>query len=321
MYKDYDRELERRVRDLERAVIDEGLFDKLFNRDKESFDVKDVISKLPSALSFGNKKSKMNWKLDKDGKPIITSSLVIPLTNKPGNFIQLVTVLSLGLKKKIFSLKQRITQSINNKQTLKEDFPLWENESFKSFKDLLTKVKDSLMDSTTGKINDLLKKAGIKESFCILEDEDDGVIRKVGNKWKILKKNRKDYWDADYKTKADAEAALRAYWANKRECRKHNHKLLKLEDFTHGDGRDLLKNVQHYLIKIFGPTLYFDHDTDTSVDLFYKGSLVAELLYNNKTSEIVIMPDNQDIAPVAFYDTSEYEIQDYLSDLIIGDIK
>lgn len=45
--------------------------------------------------------------------------------------------------------------------------------------------------------------------------EDDGVIRKVGNKWKILKKNRKDYWDADYKTKKDAEAALRAYWANK----------------------------------------------------------------------------------------------------------
>ena len=45
--------------------------------------------------------------------------------------------------------------------------------------------------------------------------DDDGVIRKVGNKWKILKKNRKDYWDADYKTKKDAEAALRAYWANK----------------------------------------------------------------------------------------------------------
>ena len=42
-----------------------------------------------------------------------------------------------------------------------------------------------------------------------------GVIRKVGNKWRILKKNRKDYWPAEYDTKADAEAALRAYWANK----------------------------------------------------------------------------------------------------------
>lgn len=47
------------------------------------------------------------------------------------------------------------------------------------------------------------------------KDDDDGVIRKVGNKWKILRKNRKDYWDADYDTKKDAEAALRAYWANK----------------------------------------------------------------------------------------------------------
>lgn len=47
------------------------------------------------------------------------------------------------------------------------------------------------------------------------DKESDGVIRKVGNKWKILKKNRKDYWNADYKTKKDAQAALRAYWANK----------------------------------------------------------------------------------------------------------
>lgn len=39
---------------------------------------------------------------------------------------------------------------------------------------------------------------------------------KVGNKWKILKKNRRDYWDADYDTKKDAKAALRAYWANKK---------------------------------------------------------------------------------------------------------
>lgn len=38
------------------------------------------------------------------------------------------------------------------------------------------------------------------------------VIVKVGNKWKILRKNRKDYWDAEYDTKKDAQAALRAYW-------------------------------------------------------------------------------------------------------------
>lgn len=47
------------------------------------------------------------------------------------------------------------------------------------------------------------------------EEDNNGVIRKVGNKWRILKKNRKDYWDAEYDTKNGAEAALRAYWANK----------------------------------------------------------------------------------------------------------
>ncbi len=49
------------------------------------------------------------------------------------------------------------------------------------------------------------------------EKDEDSVIVKVGNKWRILKKNRKDYWDAEYDTKKDAQAALRAYWANKKK--------------------------------------------------------------------------------------------------------
>ena len=46
-------------------------------------------------------------------------------------------------------------------------------------------------------------------------EKEDSVIVKVGNKWRILRKNRKDYWDAEYDTKEKAQAALRAYWANK----------------------------------------------------------------------------------------------------------
>jgi hypothetical protein len=61
-----------------------------------------------------------------------------------------------------------------------------------------------------------LRKIGLDSFFNEAEKEDSGVIRKVGNKWRILKKNRKDYWDAEYDTKADAQAALRAYWANKK---------------------------------------------------------------------------------------------------------
>ena len=53
----------------------------------------------------------------------------------------------------------------------------------------------------------------------LVENDDTGVIRKVGSKWRILKKNRKDYWPAKYDTKSDAEAALRAYWANKNKKR------------------------------------------------------------------------------------------------------
>lgn len=307
---------------LRNSSINEGLF----GFGDSSFDITDVFKKLPSALSFNGRKADLKWKLDNDGKPIITSNLVIPLSKGYGNFIQIVTVLSIGLQKKLFSLKQRISKSINNKNILREDFPLWENESFKSLRDLLSKIKDSLLNATTNKINELLNGSNMKESLVnkyrnlIFEKEDEGVIRKVGSKWKILKKNRKDYWDADYDTKADAQAALRAYWANKRECKRCRNCGLKLEDFTHGDGADLLKNVQDYLIKIFGPSLYFDHYTDKSVDLYYRGEPVAELLYNNKTSEITVLPDRPTSSPVVFYDTSEYEIKDYLVDLILGDV-
>lgn len=67
------------------------------------------------------------------------------------------------------------------------------------------------------KIKMLEERLDYLESLLLNEEDKDnkGVIRKVGNKWKILKKNRKDYWDADYKTKSDAEDALKAYWANK----------------------------------------------------------------------------------------------------------
>jgi hypothetical protein len=153
------------------------------------------------------------------------------------------------------------------------------------------------------------------------DDDKDSVIRKVGNKWKILKKNRKDYWDADYKTKADAEAALRAYWANKRECKKRILHPLIFEGFTTESGEELIRNVQDFLIKIFGHTMYFDHIEDESADLFYKGNLVASLDFNNRTDEITIIPSDADLDPVVFYDTSEYEIQDYLSDLILGDVE
>lgn len=150
-------------------------------------------------------------------------------------------------------------------------------------------------------------------------ESTDGVIRKVGNKWRILKKNRKDYWDAEYDTKADAQAALRAYWANKHESLLYLDSF-KLEGFNSSIGRSLIRNIQNFLIKIFGHTLYFDHVTNNKADLYYRGDQVAKLLYDDKTEEVIIMPEDNHISPVSFYDTSEYEIKDYLSDLILGDL-
>ena len=185
------------------------------------------------------------------------------------------------------------------------------------------KINDSV-DNMKESVKQVSEKAlkrfkAYTESFIKEAEKEEGVIRKVGNKWRILKKNRKDYWPAEYDTKADAEAALRAYWANKKEA-KEKEDLIVLEFFDTKAGMDFIKSVGYNLIKIFGHTLYFDHITPNTADLFYKGQEVAEVIYNDNTEEVVIMPEDETIAPVAFYDTSEYEIQDYLSDLILGEL-
>ena len=54
------------------------------------------------------------------------------------------------------------------------------------------------------------------ESFIYeSEKERTDVIVKVVNKWRI-KGKKTLYWPAKYDTKSDAEAALKAYWANKK---------------------------------------------------------------------------------------------------------
>ena len=52
--------------------------------------------------------------------------------------------------------------------------------------------------------------------FIEKENQENSVIVKVGNKWKIKGKKVK-YWNADFDTKEDALSALRAYHANKKE--------------------------------------------------------------------------------------------------------
>lgn len=61
------------------------------------------------------------------------------------------------------------------------------------------------------------------------DDERTDVIVKVGNKWKVNYQRALarglavsplvKHWNASHDTKADAQAALRSYWANKHEAR------------------------------------------------------------------------------------------------------
>lgn len=91
----------------------------------------------------------------------------------------------------------------------------------------------------------MIRDRKFRKSFITeAEKDDDGVIKKVGNKWRILKKNRKDYWDAEYDTKADAQAALRAYWANK------------------GEGISLVTRKSESVLKGDSYLEYFAHDLD-----------------------------------------------------------
>ena len=104
------------------------------------------------------------------------------------------------------------------------------------------------------------------------------------------------YWNASYDTKADAQAALMAYWANKHEARKarlsirneHNERRSFNEGFLSDVGKKWIRDIQHYLITIFGHTLYFDRTTDKETGLFYKGQCVAEFMYNDPREEVII---------------------------------
>ena len=294
---------------------------------KELVDLGSLISLLPNSLSVGRDKFKVEWKPNQNDKSSISASISIPaIQGKKGSWLQSIIVLSVNIAKKIFSMSQRLINTVDHKEVLKKDTPYYKNEPYKNTKDLLGKIKDSFVAIKNQLTNmvDKLHYNKKSENYSMLEAEKErtDVIVKVGNKWRILGKKVK-YWPAEYDTKADAEAALRAYWANKHESFMRNKSPyeIKLEFFNSFNGNELLKKIGLYLRKIFGPTFYFDHITDDKAELFYKGKEIAKMAYNNDTEELSIIPDDNKYSPVAFYDTSEYEINDYLSDLLLGELK
>lgn len=145
----------------------------------------------------------------------------------------------------------------------------------------------------------------------LVEKEDEGVIRKVGNKWRILKKNRKDYWDAEYDTKADAEAALRAYWANKRESRD----ALKKEGTTPLRAGDMM-------LTYIGDDIDYDEMRDDVLSLLGIKDInklvlrIADESYSDEDDEEVILATGRN-ALDTFYDTCLDKIKDGENDVAI----
>lgn len=106
-----------------------------------------------------------------------------------------------------------------------------------------------------------------------------------------------------------------------REHRIINNRHVVIEYFKDDDGVSFLRDVYSYLRKIFGVVLYFDRITDQKADLIYKGKQVAHLEYDDRTERITVTPYDKFYKPRWFYDLDNYDIKQYLADLILGDVE
>ena len=188
-------------------------------------ETKSLADLLPKAILVKSDNLKLTWSVYSGGK--LNGTVRIKTVNNATKAPMDIRVsLYLAINTNGFLLTQDISvdPKINEKLFKGMDsIYLLKNEKYKDLKDLSTKVRRAVNESLKDIFGVLIKnKYSVtamekRNKFQVNEEEKDdtGVIRKVGNKWRILKKNRKDYWPAEYDTKADAEAALRAYWANK----------------------------------------------------------------------------------------------------------
>lgn len=188
-------------------------------------ETKSLAALLPKAVLIKSDNLKLTWSVYSGGK-LNGTVRIKTINNTTKTPMDIRVSLYLAINTNGFLLTQDISvdPKINEKLFKSMDnIYLLKNEKYNDLKDLSTKVRRAVNESLKDIFGVLIKnKYSVtsmenKNKFQVNEEEKDdtGVIRKVGNKWRILKKNRKDYWPAEYDTKADAEAALRAYWANK----------------------------------------------------------------------------------------------------------
>lgn len=122
----------------------------------------------------------------------------------------------------------------------------------------------------------LLSKRPMREA-----EAEDGVIVKVGNKWRIRGKKVK-YWDAEYDTKADAQAALRAYWANKGESFRRSLKSIRSAKLEKKAVKEMAGNIDTKSRD--GVSLYLPY-TSNDIELVIGGGNLGSFHVNTKITD------------------------------------
>lgn len=205
-------------------------------------------------LGFGKKKAKTDEVSAKDLKPLLAREVVYgKKAYKLDSVYMKDNTLTIHFETEIYSNKKPVKietiftidfngnlddnnlviykeQSVYPKGAIHKEYELKpKKEIHNKHYNNLTDAADDCNNIIEKNIESLLKnvvrdgyKLNVGESLrsvCCLKEADKertDVIVKVGNKWRIKGKKQK-YWDAEYDTKADAQDALRAYWANKGE--------------------------------------------------------------------------------------------------------
>ena len=187
-------------------------------------ETKSLADLLPKAILVKSDNLRLTWSVYSGGK--LNGTVRIKTVNNATKAPMDIRVsLYLAINTNGFLLTQDINVDPKiNEKLFKgmDDIYLLKNEKYKDLKDLSTKVRRAVNESLKDIFGVVIKnKYSItamenKNKFKVNEEEKErtDVIVKVGNKWRIKGKKVK-YWPAEYDTKADAEAALRAYWANK----------------------------------------------------------------------------------------------------------
>lgn len=194
-------------------------------------ETKSLAGLLPKAVLIKSDNLKLTWSVYSGGKLNGTVRIkTINNTTKAPMDIRVSLYLAINTNGFLLTQDISVDPKINEKLFKSMDnIYLLKNEKYNDLKDLSTKVRRAVNESLKDIFGVIIKnkysvtsmenKNKLRNLTTVNEKEEKekertDVIVKVGNKWRILGKKIK-YWPAEYDTKADAEAALRAYWANK----------------------------------------------------------------------------------------------------------